>query len=257
MLLAVDIGNSSVALGVFDPNGNLTFQCRVEASEGKSADEYAVLFHSLFALRGVDPSTVDACILSSVVPPVTHAVSRAVESLVGCRPLIVGPGVKTGLNIRVDVQTQLGSDLVADAVAALSEFSAPMVVVNMGTVTTLSAIRRDGTLEGVVIAPGVRISMDALARSGSELPDISVATPKHVVGKNTQDSMRSGVLYGHAAMLDGMISRIGEELGEDALTVVCTGGLAETVLPYCRTKSVYRPDLTLKGLYLIAQKNKR
>jgi len=257
MLLAVDIGNSSVALGVFDPDGKLIFQCRVEASVGKSADEYAVLFHSLFALHGMELSAVDTCILSSVVPPVTHAVSRAVERLVGGRPLIVGPGVKTGLNIRIDVQTQLGSDLVADAVAALSECSAPIVVVNMGTVTTLSVIRRDGTLEGVVIAPGVRTSMDALARCGAELPGISVAPPKNVVGKNTQDSMRSGVLYGHAAMLDGMIARIGEELGERELSVVCTGGLAETVLPYCRTKSVYRSDLTLRGLYLIAQKNKR
>ena len=257
MLLAVDIGNSSVVFGVFDPNGRIVFQSRAEASVGKSADEYAVLLRSLFSFYGVDHGTVHRCILSSVVPPVTHAIACAVEKLTGIRPLEIGPGVKTGLNIKIDTQAQLGSDLVADAVAALSEFHTPVVIVNMGTATTFTVIDRQGILDGVIIAPGVRISMDALAQYGSELPDISVAPPKRLIGKNTQDSVRSGVLYGHAAMLDGMIARIADELKEQKLTAIATGGLAQTVLPYCKTEFAYRRDLTLQGLYLIAEKNKR
>ncbi len=257
MLLAVDIGNSSVSLGVFSTDGAMVFQSRAEASAGKSADEYAVLFRALFAFHGVDHKSVTECVLSSVFPPVTHAVSRAVEMLTGCKPLEVGPGVKTGLNMKIDAQTQLGSDLVADAVAALSEFSAPLILVNMGTVTTFTAINRGGVLDGVIITAGVRMSMDSLARYASELPDISVAAPKRVIGKNTGDSMRSGILYGHAAMLDGMVERIKEEMKESQVTVVATGGLAATVMPYCRTQMEYRPDLTLTGLYQIARKNRR
>ncbi len=257
MLLAVDIGNSSVGLGVFSDDGKLVCQTRAEASAGKSADEYAVLFQSLLAFRGVDHRSVTECVLSSVFPPVTHAVSAAVERLTGRKPLEVGPGVKTGLNLRVDAQTQLGSDLVADAVAALAEFPAPLILVNMGTVTTLTAVNRNGALEGVIITAGVRTSMDSLATYASELPDISVTPPKRVIGKNTEDSMRSGILYGHAAMLDGMVERVTEELKESNVTVVATGGLASAVIPYCKTEMEYRPDLTLTGLCHIARKNKR
>ena len=257
MLLAVDIGNSSVTLGLFSEDGALRFRCAAETVRGKSADEYAVLFRSLFLLRDADPKCVTESILSSVVPPVTHAVSRAIEILTGILPLRVGPGIKTGLRIRIDTQTQLGSDLVADAVAASAAFPAPMVIVNLGTATTFTVIDRDGILDGVIIAPGVRVSMNALAEYGAELPDISVAPPKRMIGKNTGESMQAGVLFGHAAMLDGMVKRIEKELGEPSLTVAVTGGLAETVLPYCETKCVHCPDLTLRGLYLIAGKNKR
>ena len=140
--------------------------------------------------------------------------------------------------------------------AALEEFSFPTVIVNLGTATTFTVIDKSGTLDGVIIAPGVRMSMDALAEYGAELPDISVSPPKRMIGKNTGDSMRSGVLYGHAAMLDGMINRIAEELRGE-VTAVITGGLAPTVIPYCKTAFTYRPDLTLTGLYRIAEKNKR
>ena len=257
MLLAVDIGNSSVTLGLFAADGSLQFRCGAETVRGKSADECAVLFRSMFLLHGADPACVTDRILSSVVPPVTHAVSRAIEILTGQKPLCVGPGVKTGLNIRIDTQTQLGSDLVADAVAALSAYQAPMVIVNLGTATTFTVINREGVLEGVIIAPGVRVSMDALAEYGAALPDISVAAPKRLIAKNTAESMQAGVLFGHAAMLDGMVRRIARELGEDVVTTVVTGGLAETVLPYCETACKHCPDLTLTGLYRIAEKNKR
>ena len=257
MLLAVDIGNSSVCLGLFQQDGKLVFQSRAEASAGKSADEYAVLFRGLFDFHGIDYRTVRESILSSVFPSVTRAVSCAVEMLTGCRPLEVGPGVKTGLNMKIDAQTQLGSDLVADAVAAIAGFSAPMIVVNMGTVTTFTAINRNHVLDGVVITAGVRMSMDSLARYASELPDISVEAPKRLIGKNTGESMRSGILYGHAAMLDGMVARIAEEMKENEVTVIATGGLASAVMPYCKTVFEYCPDLTLTGLYHIARKNKR
>lgn len=257
MLLAMDIGNSSISVGVFDGDGRLVTESRLKATGGKSADEYAVLLCGIFQLKGVDRAEIDACIVSSVVPWVTPVICEAAEFLTGVRPRLVGPGVKTGLNIRIDAQTELGADLVADAVAALSDCRPPMVIVNMGSATTFTVIDRTGTLQGVIIAPGVRLSMDALARCASELPDASLTPPKGLVGKNTRDSMRSGVLIGHAAMVDGMLQRIARETGEEELKTVVTGGQASAVLPYCETEYLHRPHLTLEGLYRIAVKNRK
>ena len=169
----------------------------------------------------------------------------------------VGPGIKTGLQIKIDVQTQLGADLVANAVAALAQVEPPMVIVDFGTATTFTVLNREGVLDGVIIAPGVRTSLNALADYGSELPDSSVAPLKRLIGKNTQDSMRSGVLYGQAAMLEGMLLRIRESLQTNALRVVTTGEFAQTVLPYCREQTEHLLALTLRGLYLLAVKNRK
>ncbi len=257
MLFVADVGNSSVAFGVMDSDGKAVFGSRVEAVRSKSADEYAVLFSEILRLHGFDAREVADAILCSVVPPLTRTVSRAIRTLFGVCPIEIGAGVKTGLNIRIDVQTQLGADLVANAVAALADGIRPTVIADLGTATTLTVITREGILDGVIIAPGLRVSLDALAEYGAELPDVSVKPPKRLIGKNTQDSMRSGVLYGHAAMLDGLIERIREETDERNLRVIATGGLAEAVLPYCREKMEYRRDLTLEGLYRIWQKNRK
>lgn len=255
MLFAADIGNSSVSFGVFDGGGTLCLKSKVDAVKTKSADEYAVLFSGILKLYGFDLRQITGCILCSVVPPLTRAVSSAMQKLFGSAPLEVGPGMKTGLNMKIELQTQLGADLVANAVAASARFEAPLAIVDMGTATTFTVIDREGRLEGVIIAPGVRVSMDSLAQYASELPDISIAPPKRLIAKNTQDSMRSGVLYGHAAMVDGLIGGIRRDLNVDRLTVVATGGLAETVLPYCSVRAEYCPDLTLTGLYLLHRKN--
>lgn len=257
MLFVADIGNSSVTFGVMDDEGKPILRSRVEAERNKSADEYAVLFAQILQLHGFDAREVTEAILCSVVPSLTRAVSGAIRTLFAVNPMEVGAGVRTGLNIRIDVQTQLGADLVANAVAALSEKVCPTVIADLGTATTLTVITREGILDGVIIAPGLRVSLDALAEYGAELPDVSVKPPRRMIGKNTEDSMRSGVLYGHAAMLDGLILRIREELGEDSLRLIATGGLAEAVLPYCRERMEYRPDLTLEGLYRIRLKNRK
>lgn len=257
MLFAADIGNSSIAFGVFDSGGRLMLKSKVEAAKARSADEYAVLFRDILNLYRFDPAAITDGIVCSVVSPLTATVCGALERLTGVIPAEVGPGVRTGLNIRIDLQAQLGADIVANAVAGTALADPPLVVVDFGTATTFTVINRQGVLEGVVICPGVRVSLDALARSGAELPDVSVAPPRRLIGKNTQDSMRAGVLYGHAAMTDGLIDRMRESLGEERLTVTATGEFADAVLPYCRAQIGYRRDLTLEGLRLIWLKNRK
>ena len=257
MLFAADIGNSSVSFGVFDETGTLLLKSKVDAVKTKSADEYAVLISGILTLYRFDPSRITHGILCSVVSPLTRAVREALEHLFHITPMEVGPGIKTGLNILIDLQPQLGADLVANAVAATAKYPAPLVIADMGTATTFTVINREGILEGVIICPGVRVSLNALAEYGSELPDTSIAPPKRLIGTNTKDSMRSGVLCGHAAMTDGLIARIRSELKTDELHVIATGGLAGTVLPYCAEPIEYSPDLTLTGLYQLFLKNKK
>ena len=251
MLFAVDVGNTSVKFGVFGPDGRPVLRGKAEAARTRSADEYAVLFGSILALHGHTASELTAGIVGSVVPPLTGTVCAAVERLCGVRPLEVGPGVRTGLNIRVDLQSQLGADIVANAVAAVSLAAPPLLVADFGTATTFTVINRQGGLEGVVICPGLRVSQEALARGGAELPDVPLTPPHRLIGKNTRESMQSGVIYGHAAMTDGLIARLREELGEPGLPVLATGGLAAAVLPCCREQLRHLPDLTLLGLYQI------
>ena len=257
MLFASDIGNSSISFGVFDDAGVLLLKSKVDAVKTRSADEYAVLFRGILNLYRFDCSGITDGIVCSVVPPLTRTVCSAIQLLFGVPPLEVGPGVKTGLNIKIDLQAQLGADLVANAVAALSQVSAPLAIVDFGTATTFTVINREGILEGVIICPGIRVSLDALARSGAELPDISVAPPRRFIAKNTRDSMRAGVLFGHAAMTDGLIAKIRGTLGADRLRLIATGGYAEAVLPYCAEHAEHLPDLTLTGLYLLFRKNRK
>ena len=257
MLLAVDIGNSSIDLGVFDDHGTLTVKSKMSAVKSKCTDEYAVMLHGILSLHGIRANEITEGIISSVVPPLTRAVSSAVHELFGFVPIEVGPGIKTGLNIKIDSQAQLGADIVANAVAASARYPAPCVIVDVGTATTFTVIDQNGVLAGVIIAPGIRVSLDALSHHAAELPDVSIGLPKRFIAKNTNDSMNVGVIYGHAFMIDGFIARLGRELGAQTPSVVVTGGLAETVLPYCVSDMTYLPDLTLTGLRLIYQKNKK
>ncbi len=251
MLLAVDIGNSSIDLGVFDESGSLLTKSKMSAVRTKCTDEYAVILSGILTLHGIGTDRITEGIISSVVPPLTAAVSSAIEKLFGFVPIEVGPGIKTGLNIRIDSQAQLGADLVANSVAAIAQYPLPLVVVDIGTATTFTAINREGVLEGVIICPGIRMSLD------SELPDVSISLPKRFIAKNTNDSMNVGVIYGHAFMIDGFIDRLDRELKGDSLSVVVTGGLADTVLPFCSHKMEYVPELTLSGLRLLYLKNKK
>ncbi len=255
MILALDVGNSNIVIGCIDET-KIYFISRLTTDSGKTADEYAISFKSIMELYQADLSGVTGAIISSVVPPLNSVLKEAVKRAIGQTPLIVGPGVKTGLNIMIDNPGQLGSDLVVDAVAAIKLYPKPLIIFDMGTATTASVVDENGNYRGGMIIPGVRVSLDALTGRTAQLPRISMEPPKKVIGLNTIDCMRSGILNGSAAMLDGLIDRIEEELGKKT-TVIATGGLAKFIVPLCKKQIICDDDLLLKGLLFIYQKNVR
>ena len=246
MVLAIDICNTNVVIGGFQEN-QILFVERVSTNQNATSLELAISIKTILEIYQIQTTEIEGCIISSVVPSINHAVRKAVEKIAHCPVLLVGPGVKTGLQIAIDNPAQLGSDRVADAVAALHEYQPPIVIIDMGTATTLSVI--DG-----MIAPGVGISMNALTEKTAQLPKISLDPPKRCIGSNTVECMKSGILYGAAGCIDGLLDRIEEELGETP-TFLATGGLSEFIIPHCRHKIVLDNLLLLKGLQLIYQKN--
>ncbi len=256
MLLAVDIGNSSIGLGVFDSNGDLKTVGKLACEKNKTSDEYAVVLKGILSLNDISSEDISDCIVSSVVPPITTVIVNAVNKLFGIKAVIVGPGIKTGLNIRIDNQTQLGSDIVANSVAALEMYRAPVVVVDVGTATTFTVIDDKSVLQGVIIAQGLKMSLDALSAGASELPAVSITPPKRIIAKNSQEAMNVGVLYGHGFMIDGFIEKIRESLGVADVNIIITGGLAEVVMPFCNHKPLFVPNLTFLGLKSLYYKNK-
>lgn len=253
MLLTVDMGNTNITLGAFSGD-ELFFTARLLTIRGKTADQYAIEFSQIFALNNVEKTTFHACILSSVVPELTETLRQTLTQVTGCEPMTVGPGIKTGINILIDNPTQLGSDLLVGAVAAAGKYPLPCLVVDLGTASKISVVGKDKSFRGVMIAPGVQLSLNALSASASQLPHIPLNAPKKAIGTNTVESMQSGIIFGTAAMVDGMIKRIREELGENA-TVVATGGFSSRIVPYCKEKTIYDEFLLLEGLKLIYNKN--
>lgn len=256
MVLAVDIGNTGMVFGFYEGDGLREIFC-IASVPARSADEYELMLCLLCQQKQIQTDVVEGCVISCVVPSLRTAVERAVTAVFGCRPLIVGHGLKTGLNIRVDNQTDVGADIVANMVAATAVHKGPVAVVDFGTATTLSAVNTAGELVGVAIMPGIRVSMAALAKSAAALSDVSLGVPKRVLGKNTEESMISGCIYGAASMVDGMLIRLREELGEDELPVIACGELAEKIVPHCKAKIQIQPQLTLDGLLRIYQLNAR
>ena len=255
MILAIDVGNTNIVLGGLSQD-EIHFTCRLSTDRFKTSDEYAVIFRNLLEMHRVDPGQIEGGIISSVVPALKKTLYDAVERITGQKCLIVGSGIKTGLNIRIDNPGQLGSDRVADAVAAIAEYPKPLMIFDMGTATTFAVVDRNGCYLGGMIMPGALIGLDALTSRTSQLPQISLAEkPKHVIGTNTVDCMKSGMIYGNAAMLDGIIDRVAEELGEMP-TVIATGGLSGLIVPYCRRKVIHDEFLLLKGLRIIYRKNR-
>ena len=253
MLFAIDIGNTNITLGAYN-SGILSFTARLATDPLKTSDHYASEIKNILGLYGLDYNTLEDCIISSVVPAVGKSVSDAVARLCGIVPLMLGPGVKTGLNIKIDNPAQLGADLVAGAVGALEEYTMPCVVIDLGTATTLSVIDRNGAFLGGTIAAGVRLTLKALTENTAQLPSIPIEAPRSVIGANTVDSMQSGLVFGTAAMLDGLLDKIEEELGETP-TVVATGGLAAEIIAHCRRNIIYNENLLLDGLRAIYEKN--
>jgi len=253
MILAIDVGNSNIVLGGIDKE-KIHFLSRLSTDSQKTEDEYAVIILSILQMNGVDGGDFDGAIISLVVPPLISTLHNAVEAVIGKAPLIVEPGTKTGLNILIDNPAQLGADLVAGAVAAISKYPRPLVIIDMGTATTFSVVDKNSNMLGGFIFPGVRVSHDALISRTSQLPRIPLEAPPKVIGKNTINSMQSGLVFGTAAMVDGMLDRIEVELGCKT-TVIATGGLAHTIVPHCRREIICDDNLLLEGLLIIYEKN--
>ncbi len=254
MILAIDIGNTNIVVGCIDDQKTYFIE-RLSTVRTKTELEYAVDLKTVLDIYHIKGSDIEGCIISSVVPQITNTTKLAAEKILKKEVMVLGPGVKTGLNILMDHPGQLGADLVADAVAGLNEYPVPFIVIDMGTATTVSVVNSKKQYIGGMILPGVRVSLDALTAHASQLSGISIDAPKHVIGKNTVECMKSGVLYSSAAALDGIIDRVEEELGEKA-TVIATGGLAKKIVSHCKKDIILDEDLLLKGLLVIYEKNK-
>lgn len=261
LLLALDIGNSRISVGVFSLEDNaLCHAFHLAADKAKSADEYSAQICSILALRGIQKDRLRAAILSSVVPSLTHTLKKVAKLLTGNEPLIVGAGIKTGFPIRIDTPSELGSDLVANTAGVLADMGnkrIAAIVVDVGTATTISAINASHEYVGNCIASGIGLSLETLHSQTALLPSVTLSAPKCIIGKNSFDSMRSGILLGNALMIDAFIDKFAGEmrLGEGLYDVYITGGFAELLLPSLTHRVIYEPHLTLIGLYHLYQNN--
>ena len=255
MILAIDIGNTNIVLGCLEGREILK-EARMATDILKTSDQYCAELFGMLNLLEVDRKSIEGTIISSVVPPVLNSFRTAIIKLTGKKPLVVGPGIKTGINILLDNPAMAGGDLIVGAVAALAEYQPPLLLIDMGTATTITAIDAKGNFLGGCVCPGVKISAEALSEKTAQLPAVSLEAPKRAIGRNTVDCMQSGLMMGHAAMVDGMLDRMEAELGGQA-NVVATGGIARFVIPMCRRKMVYDKDLLLKGLAILYENNKK
>lgn len=256
MILAIDVGNTNIVLGCVE-NGRLGPVAPRLATDTKKTDyEYAVAMENVLDFVGVDATEMEGVIISSVVWPLTHTLQRAIKLLTGKEPLVVGKGLKTGLDIRIDDPGSVGADLVVGAVAGLALAEPPLILIDMGTATTVTVVGEGNQFLGGAIIPGLRLSMNALSQGTSQLPQISLEAPDRCISTNTVACMQSGAIYGSAAMLDGLIERMEAELGKKA-TVIATGGLAGTIVPYCKREIRVEPELLLKGLAVLWEKNRK
>ncbi|MBQ2687169.1 MAG: type III pantothenate kinase [Clostridia bacterium] len=255
MLLVFDVGNTNIKLGLFE-NEDLVMIARTSTDESKTGDELALEIKGIFEVYGFDIAKVEGTIISSVVPQVLSSLKKAVKLLFKMEPLVVGPGLKTGINLKIDNPASAGADLVTGCVGAAEMYKLPSIVISMGTATTVFVIDEDKSMIGGAIIPGVGTALNALVKQGALLPSVAIHAPSRVVGKNTDECMRSGIVIGSASMIDGMIDRIEEEIGKKC-SLVATGGLAAEIVPSCRHKIELRDDLMLQGLRLIFEKNKK
>ena len=255
MILTIDVGNSNIVLGGIRDD-EILFEARLRTDATKTSDEYCIDLKMILEVYHVDPADIEGSIIASVVPQVLNSMQTAVKKLTGKASLVVGPGLKTGLNIAIENPSQAGADLVVGCVAALREHKAPLIIVDMGTATTMIVVDKNGAMIGGCIMPGVKISMDALTDRTALLPGLQLDQPKRAIGRNTIDCMRSGLMMGAACMIDGMIERMEAELGYPT-TVIATGGIARFIIPMCKREIIYDKDLLVKGLAAIYRDNKR
>lgn len=255
MILALSVENTNLVMGCFRED-KLLFTSRIATDRNKTGDEYAISFKNILDIHGISPKEIQGSIVASVVPVLINEIKAALRLMLGKEPMVVGPGVKTGLNIQTDNPGNLGSDLVVNSVAAVAEYPCPLIVIDLDTATTLMAVNEKKSFVGSIIAPGPAVAAAALSASCDQLPRISMEAPAEVIGKNTTDCMKSGAIFGTAAMLDGLVSRMEQQMGKNC-TVIATGTLADTIVPHCSREMQIDQQLLLKGLKLIYDRNNR
>lgn len=253
MILAIDIGNTNIVVGGID-NKKVLFVERLSTIRTKTELEYAIDLKNIMDLHDIRPDIIEGGIISSVVPQITKAVELAAEKIIHCQIMVIGKGIDPCIEIQIDNPSQLGSDLIADAVAGLKEYHLPLAIFDMGTANTVCVVDTEGVYRGGMIYPGIGVSLESLTSHASQLGGIGLGNPKQIIGKNTADCMESGIIYSSAAAVDGIIDRIKDEFGSD-LTVVATGGLAKKLIPYCRRHIIIDEYLLLKGLEIIYMRN--
>ncbi len=253
MLLTIDVGNTNIVYGLFQDK-TLVHQFRVETDRGRTADEYAVVLRQLLAMHEIKPQDVQAAIIASVVPALTEPMARLVQRAFGPEPLVVGPGIKTGMPILYENPREVGADRIVNAVAAYERFKAALIAVDFGTATTFDVVTQKGEYLGGVIATGIQLSAEALFARAARLPRVEIIAPPRVVGRNTVHSMQSGIVFGYVCQVDGLVERIRDELGYPC-EVIATGGLGSLIAPLSRTIRHYDPDLTMVGLRILYERN--
>ena len=253
MILAIDIGNTNIVVGCIDENKTWFIE-RLSTDRSKTELEYAIVIKNVLDIYHINPEDLEGGIISSVVPQITQIVREAAKKILQKEILVLGPGIKTGLNILVDNPVQTGADLIAATVGAINKYPVPQIIFDLGTATTVCVVDKKKNFIGGMILPGIRTSLDALTANAAQLSGIDISAPKRIIGKNTIECMQSGIIYSNAASMDGIIDRIEAELGEKT-TVVATGGLAKNIIPFCRKNIILDEDLLLKGLLYLYRKN--
>ncbi len=255
MLLAIDIGNTNIKYGVFDGD-ELKSSFRVSSRMSRTADEYGSVLVGLLSDKGISKTDIDGIIISSVIPALNYTMCHMCEYFFGITPIMVGPGVKTGLNIKADNPKEVGADIIVNSVSAFRKYGGPVIVIDFGTATTFDVVTENCELLGVVIAPGIKTSLEGLATKTAQLPMVELDAPKTVIGKNTKHCMQSGIIFGFAGLVDSILYRIKKELKIADIKVIATGGLGEIIAKEVKAISKVDRTLTLDGLKIIYEQNK-
>lgn len=255
MILVIDVGNTNTVFGVYDGK-KLLNHWRMETSKGKTSDEYGMFIVSLLSYEKIDVGKIEAVVIASVVPPIMYSLEHAIRKYFKLEPMVVGPGIKTGINIKYENPREMGADRIINAVAALELYGGPLIIVDFGTATTFCAVSSKGEYLGGVICPGIKISAEALFQKTAKLPKIDLVKPETVIGRNTVSSMQSGIIYGYVGEVDYIVRRMKKEMKEDNIKVIATGGLARLIASESETIDEINGLLTLEGLRIIYERNK-
>jgi len=255
MILVIDVGNTNIVLGIYEGKKLLNFW-RVKTDADKTSDEYGMIINQLFELNGYKFSDIDEVVICSVVPTIMYTMEHMTRKYFNKEPLVVGPGIKTGMNIKYDNPKEVGADRIVDAIAAYELYGGPLIIVDFGTATTYSVVSRSGEYLGGAICPGVRISMDALFQRTAKLPRVELIKPSTVICKNTVNSMQAGIIYGQVGQVDYLVERMKSELGEPDTKVIATGGLSKLIASESKTVDTINGLLTLEGLRIIYERNR-